>query len=41
MKKAKKNTKKGKKSVGAEILSWIYCLAGAVAAALLIRTFLF
>ena len=41
MKKAKKNTKKGKKSVGSEILSWVYCLAGAVAAALLIRTFLF
>lgn len=41
MKKEKKSAKKGKKSVGAEILSWIYCLAGAVAAALLIRTFLF
>lgn len=39
--KKKKSAKKAKKSVGAEILSWVYCLAGAVAAALLIRTFLF
>ncbi len=41
MRREKKSARKGKKSVGREILSWVYCLAGAVAAALLIRTFLF
>ena len=41
VKSGKKREKKKKKTLMGEILSWVYCLAAAVAAALLIRTFLF
>lgn len=40
-KKRKRKKDKKKKTVMGEILSWVYCLAGAVVGALLIRTFLF
>ena len=37
----KKKKEKEKKSLGQEILSWIFTILGAVAAALLIRTVIF